>query len=184
MNNFKIKEIILATGISIIAISMTYYLLYVPKARQIAGLQKETKSFHEDIEEMEKMICRVPNPKKEIEVLGERLQKLKEKATDKEQTPRIIQQLFQKTGELNIEVISINPREETGESSIDIPEGVGKIYVEIKIRCSYKTLLAYIEALNHLPLLFTLEDLSIEKAGKEASENVEVLLLLSAYVMA
>ncbi|MBU1006473.1 MAG: type 4a pilus biogenesis protein PilO [Candidatus Omnitrophica bacterium] len=184
MNNFKVKDIIFAIGISIIAISMTYYLLYIPKVRQIAGLQKETKKLHGEIEEIEKMVRRVPDPKKEIEVLGERLQKLKEKATDKEQIPKIIQQLFQKTGELNIEVVSINPREETEENSIDIPEGVSKVYIEIKIKCSYRTLLQYVEALNHLPLLFTLEDLSIGKDSEEGSENLQVLLLLSTYVMA
>lgn len=185
IKDFRGKEIILVIGISVFAISGAYYLLYLPKQNQIRSLKKEIKDFHKEIEDIEAMVKRVPDPKKGIQEIKERLQKLKEKATDREQVPRIMQQLFQKTAELNIQIVSINPREDIKGTLGNLPDWVNKVYIEIKIRCPYRALVNYIDALNKLPLLFTLEDLSIVKTKAEGvSENLDVTLLLSAYVMA
>lgn len=185
MKDLKGKEVIIVVLISVMALILAYGLLYIPKSREIIKLQKEATKIYNEIESVEKMINRVPNPKKEIELLQERLQRLKEKATDKEQLPKIIQQLFRKTGELNIEVISIKPHDYVEEKgSSNLPEGVSKAYIEVNIRCPYRALVNYIEALNSLPLLFTIENLSIEKPGLDISEVLSVNLLLSTYVMA
>ena len=142
------------------------------------------RALHEELEGIETMVNSVPNPQKEIEILQTRLQRLKEKAIDKEQIPRIIQQLSQETAKLDIEVTSIKPREDIKDLFSNLPEGVSKVYIEVKIRCPYQILVKYLEALNSLPLLFTVEDLSIEKFKAGVTESLDVLLLLSAYVMA
>ena len=185
MKDFQGKEIVVVIGVSVFAIFGAYYLLYLPKQNEISRMQKEIRKLHKEVEVIEEMVGRVPDPKKGIQVIQERLQKLKEKATDKEQIPRIMQQLFQKTAELNIEVTSINPRNDIKATSANLPEGVSKVFFEIKIRCSYKSLVNYIDALNKLSLLFTIEDLSVVKSKVEGvSENLDVTLLLSTYVMA
>ncbi len=178
------REVIFVTGLSVIAITLAYSLLYKPKSIQIKKIQKQIYGVHKDIDKMKHMVDRVPNPKKEIEVIKERLQKLKEKAIDREQIPRIIQQLFQKTGELNIEVRSIKPRDNVEGLSADLPEGVSKVFIEANIRCSYRTLINYVRSLEDLQLLFTIEDLSIGKSRVEAVETLDVTLLFSTYVMA
>ena len=182
--NFKSKDIIIIVIVSVLCITASYILLYIPKANQIEKLRKEAASLYGEIEIIEGLVSSVPNPKKEIGVLQERLQRLKEKATEKEQIPRIIQQLFQKTGELNIEVVGIKPRDDIPHGSLNMPIGVTKAYIEVNIRCPYSSLVTYIETLNNLPLLVTIEDLTIEKDPHGVSEILSVKLLLSTYVMA
>ena len=65
-----------------------------------------------------------------------------------------------------------------------MPIGVTKAYIEVNIRCPYSSLVTYIETLNNLPLLVTIEDLTIEKDPHGVSEILSVKLLLSTYVMA
>jgi Tfp pilus assembly protein PilO len=182
----KAKKLIILVVTSVFVLLAASYLLYIPKARHIHRLQRELREVYRQIEQIERMVARVPNPQEAIAELRQRQEKMKEKVSEREHIPRIVQQLVQNTKELDIEVISIRPLEQeairTYKTSQDLPEGVNKVYMEIRIRCSYRSLGSYIRGLNNLPLLLTIESLSIDKEA--GAGKLLVHIILSAYILA
>jgi Tfp pilus assembly protein PilO len=169
-------------------------LLYVFIARPVSGysdrLQTELFTRTQKISEYENLIRSYPNPEKEIETIERKIQELKGRAASREQIPRIIQQLASKTNELNINTISIRPREDIEYSEDKLIKGVSKVYIEIVMLTPYKIIGDYLKALTELPIILTVEDLSIERhqevsVGSSSSKNNELLvtLLLSAYMV-
>ena len=88
----------------------------------------------------------------------------------------------QKFGE-NLSTFAIN-RDDLKELAGELPEGVSKVYIEIKVGCPYKLFSAYVEELASLATLFTLEDLLIEKDPEEVTDLLKIRLILSTYVLA
>ncbi|MFH1338952.1 MAG: type 4a pilus biogenesis protein PilO [Candidatus Omnitrophota bacterium] len=169
-------------------------LLYIFAARPVSGYSDRLKtglfSQTQKIDEYESLIRSYPNPEKEIETIEKKIQELKGRAASREQIPRIIQQLAGKTNEFNINTISIRPREDIKYSEEKLIKGVSKVYIEIVMLTPYKVIGDYLKALTELPIILTVEDLSIEKqkgapAGPGPSKDNELIvtLLLSAYMV-
>jgi len=169
-------------------------LLYIFLGRTISryseNLKSELISQTQKIKDYEKLIRTYPNPEKEIEIIEKKIQELKNRAASREQIPRIIQQLAHKTSELNINVVSIKPLEDVKSSKEKIIEGVSKVYIEVVMLSPYYTVGDYLEALTDLPIILTVESMSIEKTkealgGTVSSKGDELLvtLLLSAYMI-
>lgn len=180
----KNRAILIGFGLSVGVIVAAYFLLYLPKSQQAHDLAVSLQPLHRQIEEYQAMTARVPNPDRAVQELQNRIRRLKEQAASREEVPRIIQQLAQHTGTLDIEVVSITPREDLKEPEGVLPEGVSKVYVEVSLRCPYDILGRYIETLADLPTLFTVEDLRVEKRAAETTSVLEVYLIVSTYVLA
>jgi len=147
-------------------------------------IEKKLKDAQSDLAKMEKMIREVPNPKKNIEEIQEKMEELKKKAASRRELPRIIQQLTKKSSELGIEIISIRPLEETSMEGRNLPAGVSKAYVEVILKASYKKIGEYLKAIRGLPIILTLESLSItkpaeEEIGKEENTLIATLVISS-----
>ena len=168
-------------------------LLYIFVGRTISRYSENLKSElllqTKKIKEYEKLIRTYPNPEKEIETIEKKIQELKNKAASREQIPRIIQQLAHKTSELKINVISIKPLEDLKISKEKIIQGVSKVYIEVVMLSPYHVVGDYLKALTELPIVLTVENLSIEKqeafSGSASLKGNELLvtLLLSAYMI-
>ena len=180
----KNRAIAIFLVVSIITISGVYFFLYRKKSIEIETLQYQLMPLLKQISDSEKMILRVPNPKREIKLLEERIDRLTEQAASKEEIPKIIQQLAQKTSDLNIDVISIVPREDLKALAGQLPQGVSKVYIEIRVGCAYKLFSTYISEITNLTTLFTLEDLLIERDPDELTDILKIRLILSTYVLA
>lgn len=142
------------------------------------------------IKEYENLIRAYPNPEKEIENIEKRIQELKTKAASREQIPRIIQQLARKSSQLNVNIISIKPLENIKNSSEKLIEGVSKVYIEVVMLSPYRVVGDYLKALTELPIILTVESMSIEKKQEAFTETTPskanellVTLLLSAYMV-
>ncbi|RLI53313.1 MAG: hypothetical protein DRO87_11830 [Candidatus Thorarchaeota archaeon] len=150
-------------------------------------VEEELKSAQFELAKMEKMIREVPNPEKNIEEIQKKIEKLKEKAASRRELPRIIQQLTKKSSELGIEIISIRPLEETTMEGKNLPAGVSKAYVEVILKASYKKIGEYLKAIRELPIILTLESLSITKPAEEEigkGENTLIAtLVISSYTV-
>jgi len=150
-------------------------------------IEKKLKDAQSDLAKMEKMIREVPNPKKNIEEIQEKMEELKKKAASRRELPRIIQQLTKKSSELGIEIISIRPLEEISMEGKNLPAGVSKAYVEVVLKASYKKIGEYLKAIKELPIILTLESLSIAKPVEEEigkGENTLIAtLVISSYTV-
>ena len=150
-------------------------------------VEEKLKDAQSELAKMEKMIREVPNPEKSIEEIQKKIKELKEKAASRRELPRIIQQLTKKSSELGIEIISIRPLEETAIKEKNLPAGVSKAYVEVILKASYKKIGEYLKAIKDLPVILTLESLSITKPAEEEmgkGENTLIAtLVISSYTV-
>ena len=171
-------------------------LLYIFAARPISHyskrLREELFSQSRKIKEYEDLIKAYPNPEREIEEIMKKTQELKDRVGGREQLPRIIQQLVGKISELNINLISIRPkpREEIRTFEEKLIAGVSKVYIEIVMTSSYQLVGEYLKALPELPIILTVEGLSIQGTQEVSAETISpeadellITLLLSAYVV-
>jgi len=149
-------------------------------------IEKKLKDAQAELAKMEKMIREIPNPKKNIEEIQKKMEELKEKAASRRELPRIIQQLTKKSSELEIEIISIRPLEETFKEE-NLPAGVSKAYIEVVLKASYKKIGEYLKAIKELPIILTLESLFITKPMEEEigkGENTLIAtLVVSSYTV-
>ena len=81
------------------------------------------------------------------------------------QLPRIIQLLAVPANQLNINVISIRPREDINIETENLPPGVTKVHIELVMNCPYQLFAEYAKAVSSLPTSFIMERMSIEKRG-------------------
>jgi len=151
-------------------------------------IKKDLQKIQEELAKKEKMIRKVPHPRKKIEEIREKMEDLRKKSVSHRELPRIIQQLTKKSSELGIEIISIKPVEEVSFEEKKLPTGVSKAYIEVVFKASYKETGAYLKALEELPIIFTIEKLSIEKPSseeilKEEENKLIVTLLISSYTI-
>ena len=191
---FKILKV-KTTQITIICsvYGLILILLYIFLARPIslysARLKSEMASQSQKIKEYEDLIRTYPNPEREIENIEKKIEELKNKLVSREQIPRIIQQLARKTNELNINTISIKPREDIKPPAGKTAQAVKKVYIEIVMLSPYQVVGDYLKAITELPLILTVESLSIEKkektfvkSGISKTNKLLATLLLSAYM--
>ena len=179
----KHRAILITVGTSCVILLATWFGMYLPNWHQIQETRRELEPLLTKLTKYQEMVRREPNPDKAIESLQDRIRRFNERASRREEIPRIVQQLSQNIGALDIEVVGITPREDL-KSSGTLPEGVSKVFMEVRLRCPYKALGQYLEKLNDLTALFTVEDLKITKDPKEPTSVLGVELVLSTYVLA
>jgi len=136
-------------------------------SRKIAGVfytkQKELSNAR-------RMVRLNPNPQKGIDKIRKGMNQLRNRAVSQKDLPQIIQQLVRKSSELDIEIVSIKPKENIKVRGRELPQGVSKAYIEMIIKCPYDVLGNYLKAISRLPIIFTIESIYIEKIEQIAQK--------------
>lgn len=158
--------------------------------------KEEFKSREAQLKESEELVKGLPNPQKAIEDIEKKVQEFNAMGVTKRQLPRIIQLLGQTSGEHNVNVVSIKPREDIKSDTENLPAGVMRVYIEMVISGSYQQIGNYLKVLTELPVNFSIETVLIERREavfdsaetKKASQDAaaqELLctLLLSTYMV-
>ena len=179
----KHRATLITVGASCVILLATWFGMYLPSRRQMREAHQELDPLLTQLTAYQEMVRREPSPDKAIETLQDRIRRFNERASRREEVPRIVQQLSQNIGTLDIELVGITPRDDL-KAPGTLPEGVSKVFMEVKLRCPYQALGQYLEQLNDLAALFTVEDLKITKDPKEPANVLGVELILSTYVMA
>ncbi len=155
-------------------------------------LKEELNNKQRELEEDRRLVQLIPNPQKEIDKIRKGMDELQNRAVTKKELPKIIQQLINKSSELDIEIVSIKPRDDIEIEEEKLPQGVSKAYIEMIIKCPYQTLGEYLKELNELPIIFTIESMYIEKIEelesiinkkKKKEEDIFTTLVLSTYTI-
>ena len=186
-----VKSIITAVvEILLLALLVIFLGGYLSKRNE--RLKIELAENNEELTKAHTLIKNVPDPQKAIEDLRKSMDELQERSVSKRELPKIIQELITKSSELEIEIISIRPREDIKIKDKNLPQGVSKAYIEMIIKCSYDVLGEYLNALSELSIIFTIENMHIEKieeiqevsrTKKEAKNELYTNLLLSTYTL-
>lgn len=130
-------------------------------------LKAEFQASQERLEASHALVRNFTNPQKAIEDIEKKAQELKEMGATARQLPKIVQSLALPAGKLNVNVISIRPREDIKTSEDNLPPGISSAHIELVMTCPYKLFAEYLKAISQLPTTFIVERLSIEKT-KEA----------------
>jgi Tfp pilus assembly protein PilO len=189
MVSLKNKTIRVGINISIyLAILLSLHLFVGrPILKRLNKEKIQLQDVQNKLSQMQELVRNYPNPRKKMEELKEKMEEFRKKATSEKELPRIIQQLTKKSSELNIEIISIKPIEKVPFKEKPLPQGVSKSYLEVVLKTTYQTLGEYLKALEELPIIFTIESLSIERFEeeevKEEKGKLIITLLISSYTV-
>ena len=124
------------------------------------------------LEDTQKLVHDYPDARTRTKEIITRMDALKEKSVSSKELPKIIQQLTKKTSELKIDIISIKPIDKPDFTEPGLPQGISKAYIEVVVRAPYKTIGNYLKALKELPILFTVEGVSLERSVRTENEKI------------
>ncbi len=162
-------ETIVIGSVFLLALILLYAFPGQALFKQKSKLKREFINNQEKLKESESMIRAFPNPQKEIADIENKAQELRDMGASTRQLPRIIQLLAMPANQLNINVISIRPREDINIETENLPPGVTKVHIELIMNCSYQLYAEYAQAISKLPTSFVIERMSLEK--KELTED-------------
>lgn len=194
----KIETIIIGAAF-LAALILLYAFPGQALFKQKKALKEEFLASQGKLKESEGLIRAFPNPQKEIADIENKAQELRDMGASTRQLPRIIQLLALPANQLNINVISIRPREDINIEAENLPPGVTKVHIELIMNCPYQLYAEYAKAVSKLPTSFILKRLSIEKRGEEdapvhqakasgektgdKSSELYITMLLSTYLI-
>lgn len=179
------------------------FLLYFTAGKTLfkylERLKSEFESSQNTLQEAQTLVKAFSNPQKALEDMEKKARELKEMgATTSRQLPRLIQSLALAATKLNINIISIRPREDMRPGDENLPAGVSKVFIELTLSCPYKLFAEYTKAVSELAVTFIVEQMSMEKNDEAGAEPAErkppeksapepeellVTLLLSTYMV-
>ncbi len=184
---------IITASVEVVIILLIVIFVGGPLNRKVAQAKAELEKKQKELVQIQQMIRAVPNPQEEINKIKKSIEELKHKSVSRQELPRIVRQLVDKSKELGIEIVSIRPREDIRGKDRNLPEGVGKAYIEMVIKCPYKKLGEYLKELKDLPIIFTIESMAIEKieeltqdrkgSRKKHDNDLYTTLILSTYTI-
>lgn len=158
-----------------------YLFGYRAQVSQFSQVRTALIPLHEKMEQYSALIRQRPNPDEGLEDLHRRFQLLKEQGIGKEAVPRAIQQLARLAAETRVTLETIGPRDDIPLRKGQLPEGVGKRVIELKVRCDYQALGEFLYKLDELSSRFTVDALSIRSDLKSVSGEIQAVLLLGTY---
>ncbi|MCK9595291.1 MAG: type 4a pilus biogenesis protein PilO [Candidatus Omnitrophica bacterium] len=188
----NISYVFVFPALVVFVLVCVYIGLGLPAARYVDRARAELKNKQETLLESQELIRGLPDPRKAIQVMEEKVREFKDMGLSKKQLPRLIQLLGKSAVELNINVISIRQRDDMRPSENSLPAGVSKVYMEVVLNCGYQPLAEYIKAVGELPAAFSLESLSVDKKNDEhrgfgkndiPEPGIQATLLLSTYMV-
>jgi len=179
--NSKLIHILIFICVSTLVLVGLYLLLGKFVFDFSKKMQGGLKSEQGKLQEVEQMVRSVPNPQKALEEMDKKTAEFRELSYNKKQIPKLVQLLVKSATELNINVVTIRPREDIKNASDGLPPGVTKVYMELVLNCDYKSLAGFLNSLSTLPFAFVVDSLSLAK--RENADGLEATLLVSTFMV-
>jgi len=174
----KRERIMIGAAVLAVVLMCFYVFVYQPKKIQCMTLQKRIKSMGLEID---RIVRAIPDLKKLEEEVGREqkwVSSAREAASDMQPMEQLLQQLARDTRRLDIDVISLELREESGASHEK--SSYKKTTIVINIQCPYRHLGSYLKGLDGLPGLFILEGLEIVR-DDQIFPKLQAQLTLSTF---
>jgi len=167
----SLKDKTLRVALKIAAVIAFFVALHLV-ARQVvfiplAQARKHMDEVQRKLEETQKLVKDYPDARSRTKDIMARMEALKEKSVSSKELPKIIQLLTKKSSELKIDIISIKPTENVDIKEAMLPQGVSKAYIEMVAKAPYTVLGDYLKALKEMPIVFTVEKISLEKLPED-----------------
>lgn len=157
-----------------------YFFWGIPAFREEARVRSSFALAQQRLDQTTGLIRSLPNPAKARADIEKSIAEFKKAGSSGRQLPRLIQSLGTAAQQHKVKVLSIRPREDI-KSSVELPAGVNKLYVEMTLECPYQTLAEFSRALQELPARFTIEQVDARR-NKDRAE-LSVSMLVSAFMV-
>jgi Tfp pilus assembly protein PilO len=162
----RVSYVVVFTSVFIGIWLIVYIFVGRPVLKYSDSLKAEFGSKQTKLQESQELVRSLPDPRKAIAEIKDKLQEFQDQGVSKKQIPRLMQLLGQAASDHQITVISLRPREDVKNEENNLPPGINKIYLEIALTCGYQALADYIKAVNELPTAFKVEELTVEKVSE------------------
>lgn len=188
IRNMKLKQrekILIFGGAGIIVMWLLYSYVYLPKRSEGKRLGQEIGFIDQSIKSNREIMQNSKMLEAEIEQLQQELGKIRAVMGGKRQIFQVMEQLEEEPFKSNIKLVSIQPLSE--ETKLGSPGVTGpsqsaytRFSIDMKLECRYKAIGPYLEALESLPMLITIQKVSIE-GDEDIYPNLTVNLVVSMY---
>ena len=170
-------------GILLFIVAAFYFFIYTPRTNTIRILKQELQQSYLKLNQMQIKVNSIPNPQKKIDEIQTKMKELDKKVSRWEDTPIIIKEIvkkIKKNKNNHLDIISIEPREKEEEKTKK--RGISKAYIELKLRGNFKDFGKFVEVLETINPVFTIENLEIVSSKKELGK-VNIDLVLARYII-
>lgn len=181
------KKIIFIALIIAIASLGLWFIIYLPAKTTLRQTQDEFLKAEGQIKEIEEILRRANTSVEAMKLLKEKYRRLDNKLSSRQEEAMKI--LSEPARRLNVEVISVSPRPQgvfvdKENQKISLEGKTCKVVpVSMGIRCFYKDLVKYIEALNQAaPVFITVEKILIKRDGP-LTPRLDINLELNLYYL-
>jgi Tfp pilus assembly protein PilO len=173
----KREKMMIGAAVATIVLMSFYMFVYEPKKKEMLRLKEEIKTADLQIE---KIVTAIPGLKKSEEELAReqrRLSLVKKTISGGEQVLELLRQLAREAYRLNMDVISLEPREELPPEKSPYQ----RLTIVMNIQCRYRHLGLYLRGLIDLPGLVTVDELQIVR-DNQIFPKLQTKLTLSTFV--
>lgn len=181
------EKTLIYVGAIIIVSWGLYSYMYIPSLNEAKRLRQEIAVVEQSIQTNLEIIRNSKLLEEEIEQLQNELSSLRAIMGGGRQIFQILEQLEREPSKTDIKLVSITPK--TEESKMGSPGVTGpsqsvytKLSVDIRLECPYKAIGQYLESLEALPMLITVDKVIIERKD-EIYPNLAVNLTVSTYTL-
>jgi len=153
-------------GYAVIAglVAAGWLLVVRPERERAARLARELSALQARSKEAERTLAFLEATRQETARIRETAAVLERKFLKERDVPRILAQISQEARNFGLRILSLKPLEEKARKGPYEP-----LAVELELKGPYLSIGRFLEALANGSPLFTFEDLSFRRDGKEAS---------------
>lgn len=174
----KREKIMIWAAISLVALVCFYGFFYEPKTKEVLRLQEEIKTVDLEIERIARAIPGLRKSEEELTREQRRLSLLEKSTSGRQQILELLRQLAREAYRLNMDVISLEPREEPPLENSPYK----RLTIVMNLQCPYRHLGLYLKGLIDLAGLVTVDEVQIVR-DNQIFPKLQVKLTLSTFVI-
>lgn len=179
----SLRVVIKIVSAAAVVIAACVFAVALP-GREVWKIRAELREKSTVLLEETAILSAVADPERELKKAEEQAKNLESRFPSSEALPFVLQQLGDKSKELQLDILSSNPVLE--EKPFPPPGTEAPKYekkkIAIDMRCTYENLAAYLAGISTLPTFFSVEEMTIENKGN--MPFLDVRLVLGFYVTA
>ena len=175
----KREKIMIGAAVSAVVFMSFYMLLYQPEKKELLRLQKEIKTVNLEIERIAIAVQGLRKLEEEVALAQKRASLVRRIPSGEKPVQELLRQLAAKASRLDMDVISLKSGEVSESPQEESP--YKSLAVVMNIQCPYRHLGSYLNGINDLPGLITVNGLEIVR-DNQIFPRVKVKLTLSILV--
>jgi len=169
------KALVFVIGLALLYAGFDLFF-YGPEGREEQKLQQELQAMDGKIQESYGAVTSPGALAREIKMLERKL-RFCEEVLDKQPPPgRQLEQLALLCRDLDVEIISLRPREAALTGS-----GFKQLFISMDVKCDFQTLAVCLAGIRRLPWFSIVESLDVQRA-EEPSGALKATLVLRSFV--